>query len=246
MTIVGLTGSIGSGKTTFADFLAGQFDHAGHWESWQLIAEVAEALRANDHPDPGNVDAINRWLAPLPGIIRKVCRKQVSFDHLTLDVAVKRDAPEYVKLFQYLELMQERPELAAGPITEDRKEGLRSILQWLGGYLAAKCGGDIWYGEIIRRVQAEPKLELATIGGVRFLADAACIKAAGGIIMAIERPGWASRDKADPTERERGQIQTDVTIYNYGSLDQLRQCAQKVAANIKSDMLLSKYRASEL
>lgn len=246
MIIVGLTGNIGSGKTTFADFLAEQFEHAGHWESWQLIAEVAEALRLNQHPDPGSMEAINRWLEPLPGVIRKACHKQVSFSDLQLGRAVKRDSPEYIKLFQYLELVRARPELAAGLITESRKEDVRSILQWLGGYLAAKCGGDIWYGEIIRRVQVEPKLGLATIGGVRFLADAACIKGAGGMIMAIERPGWASRDKSDPTERERSRIQVDSTIYNDGSLDQLRRCAQKVASDIKGQTLLPNYRASEI
>jgi len=245
MVIVGLTGNIGSGKSTFADFLAEQFEHAGHWESWQLIAEVAEALRANGHPKSDSTEAVNRWLEPLPDIIQKICHKQVSFNDLKLDGAVKHDSPEYVKLFQYLELVQERPELAVGPVTEARKEDLRSILQWLGGYLAAKCGGDIWYGEIIRRIQTEPKLELATIGGVRFPADAKCIINAGGVIMAIERPGWEPRDKSDPTERERGQIHADTVIYNDGSLDQLRRCAQKVAADIKGGTRLPQYRAAE-
>jgi hypothetical protein len=244
MVIVGLTGIIGSGKTTFADFLAEQFERAGHRESWQLIAEVAEALRSNPHPDPDSIEAVNRWLEPLPGIVQKTCCKHVSFDDLKLNRAVKRASPEYVKLFRYLELVQAQPELAAGPITEGRKEDLRNILQWLGGYLAAKCGGDIWYGEIIRRIQAEPELELATIGGVRFLADAACIKDAGGVVIAIERAGWASRDTADPTERERTRIKVDTTVYNDGSLEQLRRCAQKVASDIKRQALPAEYRAS--
>jgi hypothetical protein len=246
MIIVGLTGSIGSGKTTFADFLAGQFRHAKHYESWQLIAEVAESLRSNGaHPDPNDVNAVNAWLMPLPEAIEEICHKRVAFGDIKLDPGVVRDSAEYTKLFQYLELAQSRPELAEGPIDEARKEDLRSILQWLGGYLAAKCGGDIWYGEIIRRIQAESGLELATIGGVRFLADAQCVRQASGMIIAVDRSGWTARDKTDPTERERARIQVDSIVYNDGALTQLQACAQEVASDLKGHNLLAKYRASE-
>jgi hypothetical protein len=245
MIIVGLTGSIGSGKTTFANYLAAQFKYAGHWESWQLIAEVAEALRADgSHPALRDISAINHWLEPLPGIVKRICHKPAAFADLKLSEGVNRDAPEYQKLFQYLELVKARPELGSGPVDEARKEDLRSILQWLGGYLAAKCGGDIWYAEIIRRVRAEAELELATIGGVRFPADAACIKEAGGLIVAIDRPDWISRDKSDPTERERGRIQADITIGNDGTLAQLQRCAQKVAADLRKGAVLPECRAS--
>lgn len=245
MIIVGLTGAIGSGKTTFADFLAEQFGQAGHWESWQLIAEVAGALRAGgQHPAPTDIQAINHWLEPLPDIVWKICHKKVAFDTVKLAANIEPAAAEYVKLFQYLGLVQEQPELGRGPITESRKEDVRSLLQWLGGYLAAKCGGDIWYAEIIRRIRMEPKLELATIGGVRFLADAKCIKEANGLIMAISRPGWSARDTADPTERERSQIQADGIVYNDGTLDELRACARRIAADLRRGRLKSEYRAA--
>jgi hypothetical protein len=245
MIIVGLTGSIGSGKTTFADFLAAQFAHAGHWESWQLVAEVAEALRRQPSPGPDDIVAINEWLRPLPAIVDHVCHKIIGFDDLRLAEDVDQHAPEYVKLFQYLELMKASPELQQGPISENRKESLRSILQWLGGYLAKTCGGDIWYAEIIRRIQTQPKLELATIGGVRFLADAACIRQADGLVVGVIRPGWEARDKNDPTERERNRIALDSTIYNDGSLRQLEQCAALLAADMVSGKPANEYIAAK-
>lgn len=244
MIIVGLTGSIGSGKTTFADFLATQFKQAGHWESWQLVAEVANALRAcGEHPVPDNKLAINEWLRPLPSIIERICHKRVSFDEIKLSEDARPSSPEYSKLFQYLELMSARPDLRTGVIAESRKEELRSILQWLGGYLAATCGGDIWYAELIRRIKADSRLELATIGGVRFLADAACMKQAGGVIVGIVRPGWEARDKADPTERERSRIAVDTTVYNDGNLEQLARCASLLAADLSSRQLVAEYHS---
>jgi hypothetical protein len=249
MIIVGLTGSIGSGKTTFADYLAEQTQRSGHWESWQVVAEVANLLRASspEHPNPDDLSAINAWLQALPSIIEKICHKQVLFEQVRLNNADLSKSPaDYEKLFQYLKLVRNQPELQSAEINEARKEELRSILQWLGGYLAKTCGGDIWYAEIIRRIEAQPGLQLATIGGVRFLADAACIKKAGGLIAAIARPGLQARDTNDPTERERNQIEIDVTIYNDGNLRQLGASAKKLASDMLSNNVAKEYHADLL
>ena len=249
MIIVGLTGSIGSGKTTFADFLSEQCEKSGHWESWQLVAEVAMELRQQplSHPKTEDIEAINKWLEVLPEIIREVFHKNIKFTELKVTNARLHDNPEYYdKLLQYLRTMQARPELQRVKITEENKDNLRSILQWLGGYLAKKCGGDIWYSEIIRSIESVSGLELATIGGVRFPADAACIKKAGGVIIQIARPGVDDRDRTDITERERKMIPHDSVVHNDGTLDDFNSCAQLVLKDLKEKVLADYYYANKL
>jgi hypothetical protein len=246
MIIVGLTGSIGSGKTTFADYLAAQFKHAGHWESWQLVAEVATALREQpaNHPSPTDIEAVNRWLEPLPQILKKHCHAEADFKQLKLSrSALENDPESYDKLLQYLALMQKQPQLQRVAITEQNKETLRPVLQWLGGHLAKTVGGEIWYKEIIRRIRVEPDVELAIIGGVRFPADASEVKAADGYILRIDRPDIAVRDQQDITERERELILADATIYNNGDLQQLQACAKIVADDLKAGKLSQRYSA---
>lgn len=145
----------------------------------------------------------------------------------------------------YLSNVQANPYLQTVKITESNKEDLRSILQWLGGYLAKTCGGDIWYAEIIRRIESTPELELATIGGVRFPDDAKCVKKAGGAIIEIRRPDIQERDKKDLTERERKLIHHDSVIHNDGTLEDLAECAKTVLKDLKRQALLTEYHAAE-
>lgn len=246
MMIVGLSGGIGSGKTTLADYLTALPYRSEHWESWQLIAEVAESLRntGREHPLPDDPAAIVEWLKPLPAIVSLKCRKEVSFKQLRLTEANMLSEPEqFAKLRTYLELMQAMPELQVGRIRAENKEVFRSILQWLGGYLAATCGGDIWYGEIVRRIKQREDIDIAIIGGVRFPADADCITRAGGMILGIIRPDLASRDQDDPTERERNGIKTDATIYNDGTLEALQDLAAQLMRDILRGTLQKKYYA---
>jgi energy-coupling factor transporter ATP-binding protein EcfA2 len=243
MVIVGLTGSIGSGKTTLADYLQAVVPSSGHWESWQLIAEVAAELRkTGTSPDPDDIDAINEWLQPLPDIIGHICHKKVSYSQIKLP-ANPGEPESYDKLRAYLLLAEENPSLIKKSINTQNKETFRSLLQWLGGYLAKTCGGDIWYAELIRRIQAEDKLELAVIGGVRFVADAECIQHAGGFIVAVERPGTAVRDITDATERERSLIALDSTVYNDATLADLEICAGKLAHDLQAHTLKTEYYA---
>ncbi len=247
MVIVGLTGSIGTGKTTFADYLANSTAKSGHWESWQLVAEVANHLRqlSPKHPAPNDINAINSWLEPLPDILKKRCRVEADFRQIKLSERSLRDGPEnYDKLFQYLAIMQESPALQKVKITEENKETMRPILQWLGGYLAKTVGGDIWYKEIIRRIQDTQGLDLATIGGVRFPADAREVKNAKGYIVRIVRPNVAVRDQNDLTEREQSLIRADVTVENDGTLEQLKACAEQVANDLRRQKLTRLYKAS--
>lgn len=249
MQIVGVTGSIGSGKTTFAQFLADNAGRSKHFESWQLIAEVANAFRvsAPQHPASTDIEAINAWLQALPPIVAQVCHKPVEFEQIRLTAIKLREAPDnYAKLLQYLELMSAQPELQAVEITEVSKETFRSLLQWLGGYFVKTVGTGIWYDEIIRRIQNENNLDLATVGGVRFPGDARRVTHAGGSIISIDRPSIGTQDAAEITERERGLIVPDTTIVNDAGLSELRSTAACVWKDLVEAKPATEYTTSQI
>lgn len=249
MILVGITGSIGSGKTTFAQFLAEQTDRHAHFESWEVVAQVANELRTQKipHPKADDVAAINAWLQCLPAIIEKICHKTADFHQIELSEAQLHQAPDnYTKLLEYLELMSAKPELQIGKITEASKETYRSILQWLGGYLVKTVGAGIWYDEIVRRIQSREDIDLATVGGVRFPGDARRIVSAKGSVICINRPSIAIKDATEITERERALIVPDATIINDAGLPELLSCAARVWKDLGAQQLLTEYTASEV
>lgn len=245
MIIAGLTGGIGHGKTTLATLLANHSTNTLHFESWELVAEVATALR-NDtsvHPPAKNIDEINTWLYILPDIVAQTLHANCTFEDVKLTPERIASKPEnYTKLFEYLDLMAERPELATVEITAENKETLRPLLQWLGGYLVARLGG-VWYDEIIRRIQhlRGSSFTLVTVGGVRFPSDAESLRNAGGIILEIQRPLFAMQDKNDLTERDRMKIEPDSVVLNDGSLEDLTVCAKRVYQDLQLRQLKPAY-----
>ena len=246
MIIIGLTGGIGHGKSTFAKYLANNARRHGHWESGEVIAEVATLLRSSGitSPQAVSLEAINDWLRPLPTILEQTVHLQITTPIVLTqsDLAGSRD--HFTRLLEYLQTIQAEPWRQHEPITSTNKEHVRPLLQWLGGYLAKTVSADIWYEEIVRRVQANPDLQLATIGGVRFPADAKCVRAAGGKIINIIRPQLGQTDLQDLTERERSLIRVDSIVYNDASLAQLAACAQQVYADLVSKTMADEYRAS--
>ena len=249
--IVGLTGGIGHGKTTFAALLDAQSRTAGHFETWELVAEVASGLRAESpvHPAPDDLAGINRWLRPLGDIVAQYMHASVSYDAIHITAQKVADHPKhYVKLFEYLQLIQDQPELAAVEITPELKQIFRPLLQWLGGFMVLHVGNGVWYDEILRRIallQASG-CDIVTIGGVRFPGDAERLRNAGGLILDINRPNLPCQDSQDITERERALIHPDGTVINDGSLDELQQCATLVYKDLCHRTLQTSYNADPL
>jgi hypothetical protein len=247
MVIVGLAGGIGHGKTTFASYLARCARSHRHYESSEIITEVANDLRSQSvaSPKPTDTDQINRWLEALPAILEKRTHNRPQFETVKLSSALLADRPDYYeKLFEYLSLMQQKPELQTGKITESNKQTFRNLLQWLGGYLAKTVSGELWFEEIIARTQANKPVELVTIGGVRFPADAAVIKRHGGSIINIVRP-IGEADLQDLTERERSLIDQDSTVHNDADLARLKALAIRLYDDLLKGRLKPEYKASE-
>lgn len=247
MIIAGLTGGIGYGKTTFARLLAHHSRNARHFETWELVAEVANAVRGQqlNHPDPDNLTAINEWLYPIIDALAMYMHASITFADFKLTPERLEKHPErFDKLFEYLRLIQNQPELATIDINDDTKDIFRPLLQWLGGYMVIKAGSGVWYNEMLRRIAhlQSTGFDLVTVGGVRYPADAERLRNAGGVILCINRPGLPERDPKDMTERDRNLIDPDSIIINDGSLRELAACARLVYRDLQLYQLHPEYK----
>ncbi len=250
MVLLGITGAIGHGKTTFASYLAQQNPQAYQTESSHVIAEVADRLNKFfvwESPRQQDIVSVNRWLAHLPAIASAVTHARIAVDDVTItEQDIVNHPRDYEKLWDYLATAHKNPEITSEYITSYNKQAYRPLLQWLGGYLVKHVDEGIWYNELVRRgSQAETYgCQLFIIGGVRFPGDAKIVRDAKGIIISIERPGVAVTDAKDPTERERRLIQPDATIVNNGSLEQLLEVSVRLYQDILAGNLQKQYFAA--
>ncbi len=251
MTIIGMTGPIGHGKSTFASAIEALVPSTVHLESSLIIAEIANSMHdvLNDIPDPYDVDSLNNWLKSLPAILLEHLKVHSTFDQIKLDQAqIEQHPVEYQKLIIHVENLTRDPSLIKQQITKENKETYRPFLQWLGGYLVQKVGQTIWYDEIVRRIhnaQAQG-CELCIIGGLRFPSDATAIRNVGGVIIKVYRPGHLQNDMLDPTERERDNIPVDSTIMSNGTVEDVDRYAALVLEDIKNNRLQRLYQTVQV
>ncbi len=250
MIIIGMTGPIGHGKSTFAKAIKQREPATAHFESSLIIAEVANGLHGSTSSVPSRDDiaSINNWLRPLPAILLEIVHQKCSFEQIELELdEIERHPVEYEKLLLHLENLSRDLKLVRQPITKENKEAYRPILQWLGGYLVKKVDSGIWYKEIIRRIYEAGShgTKICVIGGLRFPSDAAILRSAGGILIKVYRPGHLQYDMMDPTERERDNIIPDATITSDGTVENMERCANQVLDDIQNGTLKHNYRTHE-
>lgn len=246
MILLGMTGPIGHGKSTFAKAAALYEPSYIHLESSMIIAEVANELHKSMRalPKRDNVNNINDWLKSLPDILKKTVHANCTYGQIKLDINKINQHPiEYVKLFLHIQNLTSKPDLAKHKITKENKEVYRPLLQWLGGYLVRRVDDSIWYKEIVRRVKKAEQdgYKLCIIGGLRFPQDATCLRIAGGIIIKVYRPDHLQYDMLDPTERERDNIKPDSTIISNGTIDDMSRCTKQVLNDLAGYHLQKNY-----
>jgi len=246
MILLGITGAIGHGKSTFAQALQNAEPDSIHLESHHLIAEVIDKwhTKLTKPIKAGDYDSLNKWLVTLVPIIKEVTHQTTKSITITRDV-IAADPIEYQKLLEHLDRLVKEPALAQQKITDSNKADYRPILQWVGGYFVTQVYPGIWFEELVRRAQAagQKGTSLAIISAIRFPSDARIIQAAGGSIIQIIRPELEEKDLTDPTERERKQIQVDITVSNNGSLKNLEAVAKKVLNDIRKRTVQTSYAA---
>jgi hypothetical protein len=247
MILLGMTGPIGHGKTTFANALAEQVPRTNHLESSMIIAEVANAMHAalDKIPDPYDVESLNGWLRSLPAILLQTVHVKCNFDDIKLRQSdIEQHPIEYQKLILHVENLHRQPTLVKRVITRENKEAYRPFLQWLGGYLNQHVDSAIWYNELVRRVYEAQQngCDLCIIGGLRYPTDATVLRKAGGLIIKVYRPGHLQNDMLDPTERERENIKVDCTIMSNGSIEDVKRCAARFLEDIRTDSIQKLYQ----
>jgi hypothetical protein len=250
MILLGITGPIGHGKSTFADALTEFEPSSVRLESSLIIAELANAMHStlSTIPKADDLKAINDWLRTLPAMLLEQLQTHATIEQLEIkEEQIQQHPVEYQKLLLHLENLARNPELAHQPISKENKESYRPFLQWLGGYLVQHVDQQIWYKEIIRQAyKAETDgCKLCIIGGVRFPQDAALIRQAGGFVIKVYRPGHLQSDILDPTERERENIPVNATVMSDGSIDALKRCAKDFLKDLTENKLQQLYQTAK-
>ena len=95
---------------------------------------------------------------------------------------------------------------------------IRRLLKVVGIEFRKQLGDDIWVNFLFESIESfENKI---VISDVRFLNEAAAIKAHGGIVVRVHKPGIGPHSD-HISETELDQIETDVIIHNDGTIGEL-------------------------
>jgi predicted AAA+ superfamily ATPase len=235
-TLLGITGPIGNGKSTFTELLVKQEPSHAVYESREIISELADdfnhalsgELAFETTNDP--IELINQSLVWFVEAINEKLNYEITWSQLAITRRSVATHPElFEKAFVYIKAAKQHPKILDATITAENKATYRPLLQWVGGYLITKISSTIWYDEIFRRIRLhDDDKNLVIVNGIRNPSEADLVRARGGVIIEITRPEAPPQDVSDVTERSRSGIRADITVLNNGTLAQLEAIAEKL------------------
>lgn len=250
MIVLGITGAIGSGKSTLSTMLAKNEPSHALYESRQIVSELAEdfnhalsgELAFETTSDP--IELANQALIWFTEAIAERLHLNVTWNQLAITKQQLAAQPElFEKLLVYLDHVKADPNLLKSAITAENKATYRPLLQWIGGYLVAKLSPTIWFDEIFRRVlRFDSDKKLIIVNGLRYPNDAEVVKKHSGSIIEITRPGLADETN-DITEASRAQITADCRVLNNGELGDLERLAEALWYDASISQLKPDYKA---
>jgi hypothetical protein len=250
MHVVGISGPIESGKTTFADLLVGTDpDHTAHLETSTVVMELCNEFNAALALQPVPFDAVqstNRLLPSLLPTLSAYSGKQLGIADINVNQADIQNNPIwYDKLFKYYDDIAAQPELIGQTITAQNKPSYRALMQWLGGYFLYRLADPVmWYRELSKRIASfDRSVDFVALTALRQPAEADYIHSdLTGLIIMMQRPN-ISADANEVTEKRIAQIKPDITVINNGSVADLKKIAAVVLSDIKTHTYKSSYSA---
>lgn len=249
--LIGITGAIGAGKTSLAQFFGQLVQNHAVYETNGPIIEVAnrfnQLLEAelNFETTDNDVEMANQALIWMPDVISEHLHHETTWTQLALTAKDMRAHPElYEKLLAYLAKIRKDHTIVEQTVTTAAKEQYRELLQWLGGYFVAKISPTIWYDELFRRIDLhDARRDLVIVNGVRYVSDAAAIREHGGRVVQVVRPGQP-RNHSDVTEAEGSKIEPDIILQNNGSVNELQKITEAIWNDIAAGNPQKTYHAA--
>jgi hypothetical protein len=109
----------------------------------------------------------------------------------------------------------------------------REIMQRLGTEVARAIHPETWIRSAFARIDAEP--ERWAITDVRFRNEADAVRARGGVVVLVERPGLSTGLHEDhASERGVDDTDPDVILRNDGDLDDLAEAVDELVATLRT------------
>lgn len=211
--LLGFTGKVGSGKSA----------------ACEQLHKVADARSAQHIEFSDNVIKLgNDWMRRI-GLVDRIDKDEL--DHLRGSVRdlfghslPKRTVGKFntPSLGEYLVARELLPQRSR-TITLETKDIHRPLLQWLGHEFATQVDKNFWNNTIERDLSIGRKsgIELITVGGLRYPANADLVHRQQGQVVEVVRPGHRNMAQGHAAEMGLPAECIDMRVVNDGTLHDL-------------------------
>lgn len=146
--------------------------------------------------------------------------------------------PQTTEVVSFADALKEEVATAAGVTTtylEEHKDSFRLILQgWGTDFRRNLCHKEYWTSRLLQKavILKRKDCKYLIIPDVRFHNEADVIRTVGGRLIRVARTLATTIDH-HASEKEQLDIVVDYTVANSGSLAELKQQAEQLAAKLK-------------